>query len=258
MDITLKDATRQNYYAKLLDGNVLPSGTVRLKHQKQVSKLPGYEEGDWWVQDFSASLPIKLLGAIDGFSALDVCAAPGSKTLQLISGGASVTAIEISEKRAKILKENMNRTSLVAELIIGDLQQYKTNKLFDIVLVDAPCSATGTLRRNCELQYLDPVSRINGLVKQQKAILKKSMSFVKLGGILVYCTCSLVPAEGEDIISHVLDGESSWKQVLIKSENLGINEAWLDVYGGLRLRPDYWPSIGGMDGFYIAILTREN
>lgn len=258
LDITLKDATRQNYYAKLLDGNVLPSGTVRLKHQKQVSKLPGYEEGDWWVQDFSASLPIKLLGAIDGFSALDVCAAPGSKTLQLISGGASVTAIEISEKRAKILKENMNRTSLVAELIIGDLQQYKTNKLFDIVLVDAPCSATGTLRRNCELQYLDPVSRINGLVKQQKAILKKSMSFVKLGGILVYCTCSLVPAEGEDIISHVLDGESSWKQVLIKSENLGINEAWLDVYGGLRLRPDYWPSIGGMDGFYIAILTREN
>ena len=124
-------------------------------------------------------------------------------------------------------------------------------------MVDAPCSATGTIRRNCDLQYLDPCKRIRALVKKQKELLKKSMRFVKPGGCLLYCTCSLLPSEGEDILKEFLQYSKNWSQVPIEGDNLGINSNWLDSYGGLRLRPDYWQSIGGMDGFYAGILLRE-
>ena len=258
LDVTLKDEGRVNEYANLLEGKVLPSGSLRLLHQKQVSKLPGYDLGDWWVQDFSAAIPVRLLGDIGGLSALDVCAAPGGKTMQLVSNGALVTAIEISKKRSKTLNENLTRTGLIAKIRIEDICSLKMDELFDIVLVDAPCSSTGTIRRNCDLQFLEPLKRIRSLVSHQKAILKRAMNFVKTGGRLVYCTCSLIPEEGEDIIKNVLKEAPNWKQLPIKSNQFGIDPDWLDDLGGLRLQPNFWESSGGMDGFYIAILMKDN
>ena len=258
LDITLRDAGRINDYESLLKGKILPSGSLRLSHQRQVSKLNGYDAGDWWVQDFSAAIPVKLLGNIDGLSALDVCAAPGGKTMQLVSNGALVTSIEVSKKRSKTISENLARTGLKADIIIEDICNLKMDELFDVVLVDAPCSSTGTIRRNCDLQFLEPLKRMSSLVKQQIIILKKSMQFVKTGGRLVYCTCSLMPEEGENIINHVIKDLDSWKQLPIDSEKFGIQPEWLDNNGGLRLQPNFWESTGGMDGFYIAILTKEN
>lgn len=258
LDITIKKLNKQNYYADLLNGMVLSSGTIRLENQNQVSRTPGFEDGDWWVQDFSASIPVRLFGSIEGLSALDVCAAPGGKTMQLAAGGAQVTALEISTKRAKLIQNNLSRTKLSARVIIKDIRNFTTKNLFDIVLVDAPCSATGTIRRNCDLQYLNPHKRVHSLVEQQKFILKRAMSFVKPGGRLIYCTCSLLPAEGEEVIEEALQSSKNWKQTIINAENLGINKKWIDDNGGLRLRPDYWQSIGGMDGFYIAMLSKKN
>ncbi len=256
VDITIKEPSKEIYYYKLLAGRILPSGSIRLQHKNQISKLPGFDEGAWWVQDFSSAMPVRLFGKIEGLSALDVCAAPGGKTMQLAAAGASVTAIEISRERATKLKNNLNRTNLMAEIIVEDIKKFRTAKLFDIVLVDAPCSATGTIRRNCDLQYLDPLKRVKVLVRQQKAILKKAMSFVKPGGRLLYCTCSLLPEEGESIIEETLKYCFNWKQLIVDVKNFDIDPDWVDSSGGLRLRPDYWKSIGGMDGFYIAMLKK--
>lgn len=258
LDITLRDASRINDYERLLKGKILPSGSLRLSHQGQVSKLSGYDAGDWWVQDFSAAIPVKLLGDIDGLSVLDVCAAPGGKTMQLVSNGALVTSIEVSKKRSKIISENLARIGLKADIIIEDICNLKMDELFDVVLVDAPCSSTGTIRRNCDLQFLEPLKRMSSLVKQQITILKKAMQFVKTGGRLVYCTCSLMPEEGENIINHVLKDLDSWMQLPIESKKFGIQSEWLDKVGGLRLQPNFWEATGGMDGFYIAILIKKN
>ena len=257
LDITVKFTRLEKYYANLLKGNLLPSGTVRLRSQNQVTKIPGFQDGDWWVQDFSASLPIKLLGSIKGLKALDVCAAPGGKTLQLASGGADVTSVEISPKRAARLLENLKRTKLSAKVVICDFHEFKSKNLFDIVLVDAPCSSTGTLRRNCDLQYLNPYKRVDTLTKHQISIMKKAMLLVKPGGQLLYCTCSLNSSEGEEVIEEILQYSPHWKQEVINCKSLGISSAWIDDVGGLRLRPDFWQHIGGMDGFYIAMLSRK-
>ena len=257
LDLTLRDESLAKNFANLLTGKILPSGSLRLLHQRQVSKLAGYDTGDWWVQDFSASLPVRLLGDINGLQILDVCAAPGGKTMQLVSNGAIVTAIEVSKRRSKILSENLLRTGLIADIKTEDICNSKIEELYDVVLVDAPCSSTGTIRRNCDLQFLEPLKRISGLVKQQKTILKKSMQFVKTGGRLMYCTCSLMPEEGEDIIMQILKDEVRWKQLQIKPKEFGIQSEWIDKFGGLRLQPNFWEALGGMDGFYIAMLVKE-
>lgn len=256
LDITLRDEGSTHDYSSLLEGQILPSGSLRLTNQRQVSKMAGYEVGDWWVQDASAAMPVKLLGDVKGLEVLDVCAAPGGKTMQLVSKGALVTAVEISKKRSKTLNENLTRTGLKVDIIIEDVCNLKLNKIFDVVLLDAPCSATGTIRRNCDLQYLEPLKRMNGLVKRQANLLRKSMRFVKNGGRLIYCTCSLMPEEGEGIIKDVLKDFSNWKQLPIKSNKFGIKPEWVDRSGGLRLQPNFWKSTGGMDGFYVAILTK--
>ena len=177
--------------------------------------------------------------------------------MQLASNGAVVTAIEVSKRRSKTLSENILRTCLIAHIRTEDICNSNTGELYDVVLVDAPCSSTGTIRRNCDLQFLEPLKRISGLVKQQKIILKKSMQFVKTGGRLMYCTCSLMPEEGEDIINQILKDEVSWKQLQIKPEEFGIQSDWIDKFGGLRLQPNFWETLGGMDGFYIAMLVKE-
>ena len=260
IDITFKNLFLAEKYHDLFSEEIntkkLTGGSLRLYNKKKISSLKGFQNGDWWVQDFSSSLPIKLLGEISGKTALDLCAAPGGKTMQLSSLGAEVTSVDISKKRLKLLEENLCRTKLKSNLINENVLNLKLNKLFDIVVVDSPCSSSGTLRKNVDLPYLDFDNHIKNSVSIQKKILLKSFDWIKEGGTLVYCTCSLFPEEGEKIIEYLLSKNKKIRQKKISLDIIGIDEDWIDEFGGLRLRPDFWTDDGGMDGFYISFLEK--
>ena len=256
IDITVKKQRYINKFAKILQANILPTGTLRISERPQISKLKGFKEGDWWVQDSSAAIVVLTAGNLSGKKVLDVCAAPGGKTMQLISAGADVTALDISKKRLKRLKENLQRTKLKADIVHSDVLDFKPESLYDIVVVDAPCTSTGTIRRNIDLQYLYPSRCLSDLLVQQKLILENSMRFVKVWGNLIYSTCSLFPEEGEYLIQQILKCNKNWRQKKIDACKFGLKTEWVDKFGGLRLRPDYWKELGGMDGFFISNLTK--
>lgn len=239
--------------ATALGGVVLPTGTVRLAQAGQVSGLAGYDAGDWWVQDAAAALPVKLLGDVTGLRVLDLCAAPGGKTLQLAAGGADVTAVDLSEKRMTRLTENLARTGLAATTLVSDAFALTTGG-YDAVLLDAPCSATGTIRRHPDLPYAKDGSEFGALIAQQETLIDHALSLLRPGGRLVYCTCSLLPDEGEVQIEEALARHPGLR--VEPPMMAGVDPAWITEEGGLRLRPDYWPDLGGMDGFYIAVLTK--
>ena len=239
--------------ATALGGVVLPTGTVRLAQAGQVSGLAGYDAGVWWVQDAAAALPVKLLGDVAGLRVLDLCAAPGGKTLQLAAGGAAVTAVDLSEKRMTRLTENLARTGLAATTLVSDAFAL-TDGGYDAVLLDAPCSATGTIRRHPDLPYAKDGSEFGALIAQQETLIDHALSLLRAGGRLVYCSCSLLPDEGEVQIEEALARHSGLR--VVPPAIAGLDPAWVTEEGGLRLRPDYWPDLGGMDGFYIAVLTK--
>lgn len=241
-------------WAEKLGGTVLPTGSVRLTARGQVSALPGFESGEWWVQDAAAAVPVQLLGDVAGKRVLDICAAPGGKTMQLAAKGADVTALDISEARMVRLTENLTRTKLTAKTVIADALTYEDG-VFDAILLDAPCSATGTIRRHPDLPYVKTQTGIDDLVKLQRALLTRALGQIAPQGTLVYCTCSLLREEGEDQIKWLL---AQSDEVEIKTPNApGLDPNWISPEGGVRLRPDYWPELGGMDGFYMAILQRK-
>lgn len=247
LDITTRGET-------LPEGMVLPTGSVRLTEPGQVSTLPGYATGDWWVQDAAAALAAPLLAAKPGEKVLDLCAAPGGKTLQLAATGAHVTALDISAPRMEKLRENLTRTRLQAKIVIADALHWQPEHLFDAVLLDAPCSATGTIRRHPELPFLKDGSELAELTALQAALIDRALMFLKPGGRLVFCTCSLLPDEGEAQLTAALARHPSLK---VQPPMLpGIDPAWITPEGGLRLRPDYWAEIGGMDGFFMACVSR--
>ncbi|MAW08180.1 MAG: 16S rRNA methyltransferase [Halobacteriovoraceae bacterium] len=238
-----------------LSGEMTPTGSFRLAEAGQVSALPGYEAGDWWVQDAAAALPARLLNAQVGEKVLDLCAAPGGKTLQMAAAGAEVTSVDISEGRLARLQENLARTGLTAQVVVGDVMAQEGQ--YDAVLLDAPCSATGTIRRHPDLPHAKDGAGFGELIELQAQMLAHAWTLVRPGGRLVYCTCSLLPDEGECQIEDALDifpdatiGDG------VKSLP-GVDPAWITEEGGLRLRPDYWPEIGGMDGFYMAELIKS-
>lgn len=233
-------------------GEVLPTGSVRLRDAGQVSALPGFAEGDWWVQDAAAALPAKLLGDVAGQRVLDMCAAPGGKTLQLAAAGAEVTALDLSETRLKRVQENLDRTGLTATLVAGDALEHEGE--YDAILLDAPCSATGTIRRHPDLPHAHEGERISELIGLQEAMLDHALRLLKPGGRLVYATCSLIPDEGECQVDEALARHPDLK--VIPPEAPWIEDRWRSEEGGLRLRPDYWAAKGGMDGFFMAVLTR--
>lgn len=238
-----------------LRGEILPTGSRRLGTAGQVSALAGYDRGDWWVQDAAAALPAQILQAQAGERVLDLCAAPGGKTMQMAAAGAQVTAVDTSATRMERLRENLTRTGLVADLIVGDALE-QTGQ-FDAVLLDAPCSATGTIRRHPDLPHAKDGSAFGELIELQAQMLAHAWSLVKPGGRLVFCTCSLLPDEGECQIEEALD---MFPDMTADREALtqpGIDPAWITEEGGLRLRPDYWPDRGGMDGFYMALLRKS-
>ena len=251
LDITAKgDAAG---LAKTLGGTLLPTGSVRVTDPGQVSALPGFDAGDWWVQDAAAALPVAILAPRPGETVLDLCAAPGGKTLQLAAAGARVTALDLSEKRMERVHENLSRTGLNATCVIGDALEYSGGP-FDAILLDAPCSATGTIRRHPDLPHAKDGSDFGALIELQAAMLDHALGLLKPGGRLVFCTCSLLPDEGEVQVAEALDRHPGLAVERAALDLPGVDPAWITEEGGLRLRPDYWPELGGMDGFYMACL----
>ncbi|MEM1341016.1 MAG: transcription antitermination factor NusB [Pseudomonadota bacterium] len=243
-----------------LPGRALPTGSSRLEKGAQVSALPGYQSGDFWVQDTAAALPVRALaGLVDlsGAAVLDLCAAPGGKTMQLASLGAQVTALDISEPRLGRLRENLTRTGLQAEIVCADAFTW-TGRPFDAVLIDAPCSATGTIRRHPELPFIRTGTEVETLTRLQMRLIDRAKDWLKPGGILLYCTCSLLPNEGENQVKAALGRHQDLGLVPIDAVALGGEAHWQSPAGGLRLRPDFWPEIGGMDGFYICALRKTS
>ena len=255
LDLTPK-AVDPASLAETLGGTLLPSGSIRLDTITQVSALPGYDTGDWWVQDAAAALPARILDAQSGESVLDMCAAPGGKTLQLAAAGANVTALDISAGRMKRLRENLARTGLAADIVIGDARQHSGS--YDAILLDAPCSATGTLRRHPDLPFIKAAKDIAPLPTLQSELLDHAWTCLRPGGRLVFCTCSLLPDEGEQQIAAALTRLTDARIDREALNRPGIDPDWIGPDGGLRLRPDYWAERGGMDGFYIACLRKAD
>ncbi|WP_170433841.1 RsmB/NOP family class I SAM-dependent RNA methyltransferase [Ruegeria arenilitoris] len=236
-------------------GTELPTASVRVTDAGQVSALPGYANGDWWVQDAAAALPARILAPRPGERVLDMCAAPGGKTLQLAAAGAEVTALDISEARLARVRENLERTGLSARVVSGDALDHQGQ--YDAVLLDAPCSATGTIRRHPDLPFAKDGSEFGGLIEFQARMLAHAWTLLKPGGRLVYCTCSLLPDEGEVQIEEALPQHSDMQVDRAALQVPGVQPDWLTEEGGLRLRPDFWADLGGMDGFYIACLNKS-
>ncbi|WP_170360703.1 RsmB/NOP family class I SAM-dependent RNA methyltransferase [Ruegeria arenilitoris] len=248
LDLSLKPGTTG-------PGEALPTGSMRMQDAGQVSNLPGFDRGDWWVQDAAAALPVRVLAPKAGETVLDLCAAPGGKTLQMAAAGAKVTALDISESRLERVRENLKRTGLQAQVIAGDALEHQGQ--YDAILLDAPCSATGTIRRHPDLPFAKDGSEFGGLIELQAQMLAHAWTLLKPGGRLVYCTCSLLPDEGEVQIEEALEQYPDMSIDRTALDVTGVDQSWITEEGGLRLRPDYWADRGGMDGFYIACLNKS-
>ena len=202
---TFQSRTRPAHWAEQLQGELLPTGSIRLQSSdSNLQELPGFSEGEWWVQDAASALPAKLLGNVAGKSVLDLCAAPGGKTAQLAAAGAVVTAVDDSLTRMNRLRDNLARLRLPVTMLLADVLSLPADTLYDNILLDAPCSATGTIRRHPDLVYLKSPQQLAGLVSLQQKMLAHAARLVKPGGKLVYCTCSLSPLEGERQVFNFL------------------------------------------------------
>lgn len=253
LDLTAKNDAA--HVARLTGGVVLPTGSVRVAETGQVSAMPGFAEGEWWVQDAAAAIPVRILAPQKGEKVLDLCAAPGGKTMQLAAVGADVTAVDASPSRMKRVEENLRRTGLSASLLVQDARQ--TSGAYDAVLLDAPCSATGTIRRHPDLPYAKDGSEFGALIDLQAELIDHAWTLVKPGGRMVFCTCSLLPDEGEVQVEQALARHPDMRVDADAVNVPGIEPEWRTAEGGLRLRPDYWPERGSMDGFYIACLRKS-
>ncbi|KJZ19264.1 RsmB/NOP family class I SAM-dependent RNA methyltransferase [Loktanella sp. S4079] len=253
LDLTAKDDAHA--VAEMTGGTVLPTGSIRVANAGQVSQLAGYKTGDWWVQDAAAAIPVKLLGDVSDREIVDLCAAPGGKTMQLAAAGAKVTAVDLSERRMTRVAENLTRVGLDARTMVADAFAFDETG-FDDILLDAPCSATGTIRRHPDLPYAKDGSEFGALIDQQETLIDHALTLLKPGGRLVFCTCSLLPDEGEVQVEEALARHNGLTTDTDALNLPGIEADWITPEGGLRLRPDYWPELGGMDGFYVAVLRK--
>lgn len=208
------------------------------------------------MQDAAAALPARLLGNVTGLRVLDLCAAPGGKTLQLAAAGAHVTALDLSEPRLRRLRQNLERTGLDARIVTADALQWTPPEGFDAILLDAPCSATGTIRRHPDLPHVRRQEDVASLAALQARLLARAWDWLAPGGHLVYCTCSLLPEEGGDIVARFLENTPDALRKPAAPPG-GSDPDWTDPAGALRLRPDFWPETGGMDGFYAALLQKQ-
>lgn len=247
-------------WADRLGGIVLPTGSVRLAPSGPVSDLDGYADGAWWVQDAAAALPARLLGAVAGMRVADLCAAPGGKTAALCAAGARVTAVDISARRLRRLSANLDRLGFSAETVAADISDWAPPAHFDAAVLDAPCTATGTVRRHPDVPWLKEPGDIARLADLQTRLLDKAVALVKPGGTLIYCTCSLEPEEGEDQLARALDRLPVTVAPVTPDEVGGLS-AIVTPQGNVRTLPTHLPAatarLSGLDGFFIARLKKR-
>jgi 16S rRNA (cytosine967-C5)-methyltransferase len=259
LDLTVK--SEPEFWAEKLDGRVLPTGTVRTVAHGAVTALPGFAEGAWWVQDAAAALPAHLFGDIAGRRVADLCAAPGGKTAQLAAAGARVTAIDRAPARLNRLRENLARLALQADLVCADATEWTPDEKFDAVLLDAPCSSTGTIRRHPDVPWLKSATDIVKLSGLQRRLIDKASALTKPGGTLVYCTCSLEPEENEHIVAELLARDDSVQRAPIAAADVFGRGEFVNANGDLRTLPfeleDADSRFAGVDGFYAARLTKR-
>ena len=257
LDVSLKQDA--SHWAERLRGRVLPTGTARTIAHGAVSLLPGFTEGVWWVQDAAASIPVRLLGDVRGLSVADICAAPGGKTAQLCVAGAQVTAVDRSPARIARLTENLVRLGLAADTHAVDVLEWQAGP-FDAVLVDAPCSATGTIRRHPDVPWLKGEADLGQLTSLQQRLLDRAVTLVKPGGRIVYCVCSLEPEEGETQVTALLARNPLVVREPLSAADVFDHAEFLSAAGDLRtlpqMLPDPDPRWGGLDGFFAARLVR--
>lgn len=247
-------------WAERLGGLVLPTGSVRLARAGRIEDLEGFADGAWWVQDAAAALPARLFGSVAGRDVADLCAAPGGKTAELAAAGAKVTAVDQSPARLTRLTENLKRLALEADVVAADIMAWEPGRQFDAVLLDAPCSATGTIRRHPDILHLKRKDDTRERTELQRRLLAKAASLVKPGGHLVYCVCSLEPEEGPGVVADFLAKAEAFERAPVAPGEAGIEEAWLTPDGDLRTLPCHLslsdPALSGLDGFFAARLRR--
>jgi len=257
LDLTVKNDPE--HWANVLGGRVLPTGSVRAIVHGPISQLPGYADGAWWIQDAAAALPAKLLGDVRGLAVADLCAAPGGKTAQLAAAGARVVAVDRAPERLERLRQNLTRLLLTAEMVAADVTEWQAGP-FDAVLLDAPCSSTGTIRRHPDIPWLKRAADIPALAALQRRLVARAVQLTKPGGVLVYCSCSLEPEEGIEIVHDLLSHTPNLVRRPISADEVHSHSEWLTADGDLRTLPCHLPDpdsrMAGLDGFYAARLQR--
>lgn len=255
IDVTVKQDTA--LWAERLNGKVLPTGSLRLERFRgTIPELPGFDEGAWWVQDAAAALPARLFGDIRGKRVADLCAAPGGKTAQLIAMGAEVTAVEQSRSRLTRLQSNLARLGLEATCVLSNLLDFKPDQPFDAVLLDAPCSSTGTTRRHPDVLWTKGPEDIAKLAELQEKLLRHALTLVRAGGLVVFSNCSLDPSEGEEMIERVLGGDAGLERVPVNPADwTGLEDA-VTARGEIRTTPAMLATEGGIDGFYACAIAK--
>ena len=252
LDLSFKDPAAAESYPL---GVSLASRHRRITDAGNVTGLPGFDSGQWWVQDLAASMPARLMPAVPG-DVLDLCAAPGGKTMQLAAAGHAVIALDRSESRLARLAANLARTGLKAELVAADALEWDPSRQFDAVLLDAPCSATGTFRRHPEVLHRAGPRIIADSAEQQARLIDRAAGFLKPGGTLVYAVCSLEPEEGESVVSAFLDRNADFRKQPPELTDLP-DRVTSSPEGWVRVLPGLLENHGGLDGFFVARLVRD-
>ncbi|MFN3864074.1 MAG: RsmB/NOP family class I SAM-dependent RNA methyltransferase [Erythrobacter sp.] len=250
LDLALKDAAQTATRAVTMGGLSLAPGHIRLPRGAAVATLAGFKAGEWWVQDLAAQLPARLLGPGEGRSALDLCAAPGGKTMQLAAAGWNVTALDMSKRRLELLKDNLKRTGLKAAPVRADALVWQPRHRFDAILIDAPCTATGTCRRHPDVLHRIGARQIAEMVELQRALAAKAAQWLNPGGVLVYAVCSLEAEEGESQAAWI-DANLGLMPQPVTPEELPAGIAPTSE-GWLRTHPGMLADAGGLDGFFVA------
>jgi 16S rRNA (cytosine967-C5)-methyltransferase len=254
LDITL--LREEGGWPEHLAARRLPTGSLRRPVGGRVEDLPGYGEGAWQVQDAAAAIPARLFGPLAGLAVADLCAAPGGKTAQLAAAGATVTAVDRSQARLTLLRRNLRRLGLEAETVLADAAAWEPGRTFDAVLLDAPCSATGTIRRHPDVQHLKEPADVARLARLQGRLLDRAVRLVRPGGLLIWCTCSLQAEEGEEQVARLIASGAPVAREPIRSEEIGGVGGILTNEGDIRTQPGSMAEAGGLDGFHISRLRR--